>query len=112
MGAGAGAVVAQAARADAPTSSSDRRESSSMENPVEVGAKAKGRASSTQRPRAAPIPLLARAANDRHIQDPQFFDHRAYRPRQVDAGRPADPAHRRADRARDEPAIARQYGHR
>jgi hypothetical protein len=38
---------------------------------------------------------------------PQFFHHRAYRPWQVDAGRPADPGHRRADRARDERASAR-----
>ena len=37
-----------------------------------------------------------------HRQNPQFLDHRPYRPWQVDAGRPADPGHRRADRARDD----------
>ena len=36
-----------------------------------------------------------------HQQHPQFLDRRPYRPRQVDARRPADPAHRRAGRARD-----------
>ena len=47
-------------------------------------------------------------------QNPQLLDHRAHRPRQVDAGRPADPRHRRDDRARDgrHRASARQYGDR
>ena len=36
-----------------------------------------------------------------HQQHPQFLDRRAHRPRQVDARRPADPAHRRDGRARD-----------
>ena len=43
-------------------------------------------------------------AHDRppHRQHPQFLDRRAYRPWQVDAGRPADPADRGARRARHE----------
>ena len=45
-------------------------------------------------------------------QYPQFLHRRAYRPRQVDAGRPADPAHRRARSARNEGASARFHGYR
>ena len=47
-----------------------------------------------------------------HRQHPQFRDHRAYRPWQVDARRPADSAHRRARGARDGRAGARFDGHR
>ena len=43
---------------------------------------------------------------------PQFRDHRPYRPRQIDARRPADPDDRRAGIARDEGAGARFHGHR
>src|SRR3954452_13468772 len=59
-------------------------------------------------------PLLAARANDQHRPYPQFLDHRAYRPREEDARRPADPGDRRAYRPRDErqPASARQHGHR
>ena len=43
---------------------------------------------------------------------PQFRHRRAYRPRQIDARRPADPDDRRAGIARDEGAGARFHGHR
>ncbi len=45
-------------------------------------------------------------------QHPQFLDHRPYRPRQIDAGRPADSAHRRARSARNGRAGARFDGYR
>ena len=47
-----------------------------------------------------------------HRQHPQLLHRRPYRPRQVDAGRPADPGDRRAGRARDDGAGARLDGHR
>ena len=43
---------------------------------------------------------------------PQFLHRRAHRPRKIDPRRPADPAHRRADPARDEGAGARFHGNR
>jgi tripartite-type tricarboxylate transporter receptor subunit TctC len=65
-------------------------------------------------PAGTPKPIVLSAAHDgsTHQQYPQFLDRRAYRPRQIDARRPADPAHRRAGRARDEGAGARLDGHR
>ena len=42
---------------------------------------------------------------------PQFFDHRAYRPWQINAGGSSDPDDGRAFRARDVGAGARQYGY-
>ena len=59
--------------------------------------------------RCAPLSL---PLHDRPRPYPQFFHRRPYRPRQVDAGRPADPGLRRADRARDEGAGARFHGYR
>ena len=47
-----------------------------------------------------------------HRQHPQLLHRRAYRPRQVDAGRPADPADRHGGVARHERADARFDGHR
>ena len=61
----------------------------------------------------ADAPVLS-APHDRgtHRKHPQFRDHRPYRPRQIDARRPADPAHRRARSARNGRAGARFHGYR
>ena len=62
--------------------------------------------------RSVPPMLSAPHDRDANRQHPQFFDHRPYRPRQIDAGRPADPAHRRARSARNGRAGARFDGYR
>ncbi len=61
------------------------------------------------RKRGAKHPAHDGIAPEEH---PQFRDHRAYRPRQVDARRPPHPDDRRAFGARDEGAGARYHGHR
>ena len=115
-----------------PSRSRSRRPSSNWRSAAEV--LRRRRCPDRRRPRARPRPARSlcfmrlppfaaatiarsnplKAANDRHQQNPKFLDHRAHRPRQVDARRPADPGDRRADRPRDERQRpgARQYGHR
>ena len=56
--------------------------------------------------------LSAPHVRDSHPKHPQFRDHRPYRPRQVDPGRPADSAHRRVGSARNGRAGARFHGYR
>src|SRR4029077_9865029 len=66
------------------------------------------------RPASHGVAALLHAPHD-HASlraDPQFRDHRPYRPWQIDACRPSDPDDRRFDVARDGRAGARQHGYR
>ena len=59
-----------------------------------------------------PFAFLAAVPSRPSATHPQLLDHRAHRPRQVDARRPLHPALRRARRPRDERAGARLDGPR
>ncbi len=64
-------------------------------------------------PKALCVPLQRpQAGPDRSRDHPELLHHRAHRPRQVDAGRPDAPAHRRGRRARRPGAVPRPDGHR